>query len=89
MTPQFADFWKHYPRKTAKSMALKAWIKLNPSKELFDEMIFALDRQKQSRQWTEGEGRFIPHASTWLNQERWTDDLAPITTIDPGAKNGF
>ena len=38
-------------------------------------MLAAIGRQKQSDQWTRDGEAFIPHPSTWLNQERWTDEL--------------
>lgn len=36
-------------------------------------MLSALVDQKQSDQWQNP--RFIPHASTWINGERWNDVL--------------
>ena len=50
--------------------------RLYPGLPLIDpaeEMARALKRQKDTQQWQEGIG--IPHASTWLNQRRWTDKL--------------
>ena len=37
----------------------------------------ALETQKKSDQWQRDNGAFIPHASTWLNQQRWEDELEP------------
>jgi len=33
-----------------------------------------LDRLKQSRQWREQDGKFIPMPSTFLNERRWEDE---------------
>jgi hypothetical protein len=86
----FANFWNPYPRKTAKVQAQKAWAKLNPSEALQAEILAALAAQCKSEQWTKDGGSFIPHASTWLNQRRWEDQLptgtaAPKTDIWAGA----
>lgn len=68
---RFARFWDYYPRGESKQAAIRAWDKLRPSDELIDEMARALERQVNSESWREGIG--IPYASTWLNQQRWTD----------------
>jgi hypothetical protein len=33
-------------------------------------------------EWTKEGGSFIPHASTYLNQERWEDEEITKRTID-------
>ena len=40
-------------------------------------MIEAVEKQKDSKQWKEANGQYIPHPSTWLNGERWEDELEP------------
>lgn len=70
---RFEQFWTYYPGGGSRLRAVAAWDNLAPSDELIDEMARALKRQKASRQWQDGVG--IPHASTWLNQQRWTDKL--------------
>jgi hypothetical protein len=86
----FANFWNPYPRKTAKVQAQKAWAKLNPSPELQAQILAALTAQCKWEQWTKDGGAFVPHASTWLNQRRWEDQLptpatAPKADIWAGA----
>lgn len=70
---RFEQFWAFYPGGGSRLKAVAAWDALAPSDELIDEMARSLRRQIDSRQWREGVG--IPHASTWLNQRRWTDKL--------------
>ena len=72
---RFEQFWTAYPRHTAKQNAWKAFQKLKPDEALLGQMLKALEQQKQSDQWTRDGGSFIPHPATWLNQERWTDEL--------------
>ena len=69
----FNLFWAIYPRKEAKGAARTAFIKA--CKKAPVEIIiegakrFASDPNRQPE--------FTAHASTWLNQERWTDDALP------------
>lgn len=70
---RFNKFWSFYPRGESKQKAIQAWDKLRPSNELIDTMAQALKRQVASEAWQQGIG--IPYASTWLNQQRWTDEL--------------
>lgn len=69
---RFNKFWSFYPRGESKQKAIQAWDKLKPSNELIDTMAQALKRQVASEAWRQGIG--IPYASTWLNQQRWTDE---------------
>ena len=72
---KFERFWKEYPRKIAKSVAFKSFVKINPDDNLFKTMIEKLVAYKETEQWQKDKGRFIPHPATWLNQERWQDVL--------------
>lgn len=69
---QFKTFWDAYPRKEGKKKALEKWKRLNPDPELFGRIMAGLDRALRSEQWRRG---VIPHPTTWLNGERWEDDL--------------
>jgi hypothetical protein len=77
----FDVFWSVYPRKIGKAAAQQAWKKLNPDHSLNTLILARLSEQKASEQWTKDNGKFIPHAATWLNGKRWEDELAP--THDP------
>lgn len=72
---RFNDFWAAYPKKVAKGAAYKAWKRLKPSQELTNKIISAIEEQKRSEQWTKEGGRFIPNPATWLNAERWEDEI--------------
>ena len=76
----FDEFWQKYPRKVSKKKSKEIFTRLfkktkNPDK-LFKEIISGLERYKKTDQWNRDNGRFIPHPSTWLNQERWTDEVS-------------
>lgn len=71
----FVRFWSAYPKKVGKQDALKAFKKVNPSRELTEQMISVIEEAKKTEQWTKENGRYIPNPSTWLNQGRWEDDI--------------
>lgn len=75
----FDAFWSAYPKKVNKKKAQEIWSKLNPDKLLVDRIMLSLDRQKNSKSWLKDGGAFIPHPSTWLNQERWNDETELTT----------
>lgn len=75
---EFESFWVEYPRHEGKGAALKAWKKINPSQVLQEKIIGAVRQQKTNPQWLKDRGQFIPHASTWLNQLRWDDDIRVV-----------
>lgn len=71
-TEIFERFWELYPRKIGKGAARtafeKACKKENPETILRVTEYYANKADLPDLQ-------FIPHPSTWLNQERWNDDL--------------
>jgi uncharacterized protein YdaU (DUF1376 family) len=67
----FAEFWTHYPRKIGKAAASKAFAKA-AKKHKTDDILFGLSQQIDTMK--SKEQQFIPHAATWLNAERWTDE---------------
>lgn len=76
---RFDEFWSTYPKKVGKKAAQNAWKKAKPDAELFKRIIQAVEAAKVSDQWTRGNGQYIPHPATWLNQGRWDDELDPAT----------
>lgn len=79
---QFEEFWSKYPKKVAKSTAKKAFEKVSAPLET---LLTAIERQKCSEQWSKDNGQFIPNPATWLNQERWNDELSPSKEVPKGA----
>ena len=73
--PAFDLFWSAYPKKVAKQDAMKAWLKLKPDGELVGKIMDGIARWKSSEDWTRENGRYIPHAATWLNGKRWEDEI--------------
>lgn len=89
---QFDKFWQAYPKKVSKKQAQKSWKKINPSLELFEKILKALEMVKQTEQWKKDNGKYVPYPATWLNQERWNDEInmmqynKPVNEQEPKKK---
>jgi hypothetical protein len=69
----FAVFYGLYPRKMARKDAEKAWKKLTLDQQL--ECIEAMPNYLKYWKIKETAKDFIPYPATFLNQERWTDEI--------------
>lgn len=67
----FSKFWKVYPRKIGKYQASVSFAKFDDKH--YEKIIYATKVFAQENISTEE--RFIPHATTWLNQQRYQDYL--------------
>lgn len=67
----FECFWSAYPRRVAKKDARKAWDKLKAEQK--DAAMKALPLHIES--WSDREPQFIPYPASWLNGERWEDEI--------------
>lgn len=74
MTKQesFEIFWGAYPRKVGKGACRKIWDRKKFDEETLNKMLETIKWQKNLIQWQNPS--YIPHPSTWLNQERWEDE---------------
>ncbi len=77
MEERFERFWKEYPKKVGKGDARKSFLKINPSDALLGRMITAVMAASATFQWQKDNGQFIPNPATWLNQQRWEDEVRP------------
>ena len=68
----FSDFWLLFPKRVARMEAEKAWSRLSGA-----QRVEALTGLVAWRAVWLADGRlgYVPHAATWLNQQRWTDEL--------------
>lgn len=76
----FVEFWAVFPNKQGKRDALRHWRRFTPDQRLralnaAQAVAFAVANGYQ-------EARYVPHGSSWLNQERfddWYDDQGHMT----------
>tara|TARA_Y100001937_G_scaffold128559_1_gene205875 strand:+ start:222 stop:848 length:627 start_codon:yes stop_codon:yes gene_type:complete len=69
-TKEFENFWFYYPRKTSGSkfkanQSFLKCLKVISAEELTSKMMI------WKKQVEKTEEKYIPHATTWLNQRRW------------------
>ena len=78
----FKTFWNAYPNRKAKKDALKAWGKVAESE--VESILKALSEQSQCEDWCKEDGRYVPHAATWLNGRRWEDEKPAKANVMAG-----
>jgi hypothetical protein len=75
----FEKFWKAYPKKVGKK---KVQDKFDANDFPIDLIIKNIELQKKSDQWQNQQ--YIPNPETYLNQERWTDEVVlPFVPDEP------
>lgn len=82
-TKSFEQFWDVYPRRIAKTKAEQSWNKIKMTPELLQKILTSVHTYRQTEQWMKDEGAYIPHPATWLNQERWDDEISPTPQVKP------
>ena len=87
---RFVEFWAAYPVKKGKVAALKAWAAKGLDEKADELIAHVRMMERVDDQWRRG---IIPHGSTYLNGERWTDEPlregqvgAPAQALPVGAK---
>ena len=70
--PLFDRFWNLYPRKVGKGQAQAAW---KAAAKKVDPQLIIEGLQIHMPDLTDKPPQFIPHPATWLNGERWADQL--------------
>jgi hypothetical protein len=67
----FECFWGAYPRRLAKKDARKAWEKLTAQQQ--EAAMKSLPSHIEH--WSDREMKYVPYPASWLNGERWEDEL--------------
>lgn len=70
----FEKFIETFPKRKGEVRAKRQWERLNPSPELQQTILVAVQAQAAGEAWQREKGRFIPMPSSWLAGERWRDD---------------
>lgn len=68
---EFEEFWSLYPLKKAKNNARKSFLRLTKK----DKFAIKESLPIHLEYWNGISKQFIPHASTWLNNRRWEDEI--------------
>jgi hypothetical protein len=75
--PSFTEFWILYPRKVARKDAERAWSRLGDRAQLAAMVGIIAWREVWAYEYRMREDAYdyVPHPATWLNGERWEDEV--------------
>jgi hypothetical protein len=80
---RFEEFWNLYPKKSGKKICLDKWKKRNLD-SIADKIIAKLTQQvANDDSWARG---YIPNPFTYINQDRWEDEISQAPTHLPTKK---
>lgn len=85
----FDKFWDAYPRKVSKGNVEKWFEKNKPNEELVNLMISKISLLKNTEQWKNDKGKYIPYPTTWLNAKGWEDEINIETKTTQTEKRFF
>lgn len=71
MAVDFAEFWEIWPRKVSRKPAKAKWEKLSEAEQ--KAAMADVAKRNRFKAWSPDKKK-IPHAQTYLNQERWADE---------------
>ena len=84
---KFNEFWFVYPRKKDKARAKRVWLK-NECYKLSDKILEDIKiRIMNDQQWSDIQ--FVPYPATYLEGERWQDDLELKKSMPTGKEKDF
>jgi uncharacterized protein YdaU (DUF1376 family) len=78
ISKDFDVFWESYPKKKKKEDARKAW---NTTRPNIEDVLKALEWQKQSPEWFKQGGQFIPYPASWIRSHSWEDEKSVSVTF--------
>lgn len=73
----FDSFWAAYPRHIAKAAARKSFARAVKNGADPQQIIWGARAYASSPRRSESDIKYTAHPATWLNQERWEDDIEP------------
>ena len=69
----FETFWTHWPKKTAKKAAARAWLKIKDKPQALSLILINLEEHANANDWDNPQ--YIPNPATYLNGEQWHDTV--------------
>jgi hypothetical protein len=76
---RFEKFWQAYPRKVGKGKARQAFMRIMARKDAPD--LHALLSSIEAYRSSISDPKFIAHPTTWLNGERWLDEIEAASGV--------
>lgn len=75
----FDRFWDAYPKKVKRKPSMEKWQRKNLDAKAEEIISDVKARKKRDRRWLAG---FVPDPTTYLTQERWTDEIEATPNDD-------
>ena len=69
----FESFWEIYPKHQDKKKAKQKFLKLCKDEKKYQEIMQGL--RNVLPVWAKKDTKYIPMPTTWLNGERWNDEV--------------
>lgn len=85
--PGFEAFWDLYPKKASRKLAASCFGRIHADHH--PSIMADLDKRVRSEDWRKDAGKYIPNASTYLNQERWKDEATQLPKVAATARVGW
>ena len=89
----FENWWKCYPRREAKGAAWKAWPKalatIQQAQDIAQPIavLWLIEVTRKFAESPKGQGNFVPHPATFLNEKRFDDDPGQWQRTDSNNRN--
>lgn len=81
----FEKFWKLYPKKKSKQVAIKAWAKLTHEEK--EKVMLELPKHKNQPSWQDPKQfQYIPYPASWLNAKAFHDEVEQKAREQPPNK---
>lgn len=82
---EFELLWETYQKKVGKKVAENAFkrARKNPKWLGIEKIIAIVEDWNKTKNWRQDGGKYKPHLASWLNGERWLDELPSITSSAP------
>ncbi len=79
---KFEEFWNLYPKKIGKGVAEKSYNKIKDLVNKEEAIIQGLHDYLNYWKLKKTDKQYIPNPATWLNQERWADELTDFKKFE-------
>jgi predicted transcriptional regulator len=87
---RFDDFWAAYPRKVGKGQARKAYAAALKRGVTAEQLIAAATAHAAYHAAARTPAQYVPHPATWLNGERYDDELPDLSaSLAPTGTDGY
>ena len=70
--------WIEYPKKRGQKPGLEKYLVMAPDEDLFNLIYADITERSKSHDWRKEDSKYVPLITTYLNQERWNDEMFAV-----------